>query len=353
MTHSSLEKCNMVEQGYQPGSCAVQTKEGVKKRACDVTFRKSAEGSYERIIKSMHLSRPEDYFSIYQSGCNHSCLKCHSYEFSKFVNGEWKSSGDLANAAIEYYNQVTVFEPRERATTWHANDLCKHCGSCILTGEFSDKCPRKLKKEQVVLSPQGFGPARNIIAFTGGDIMCKPDFYVETTKRIKAEYDDLWVLLETNGYGLTPKNLEEYAAAGVDSFWLDIKAFSEETYRELCGTSNKQVIESVQRIIDLDFTLEILTLYIPGLVETDEHEKIAELIVDTDPNIPTTLLAFFPCYKLSQPIYRGPTLLEMVRSFQSIKEKGVKNLRLANLGVFVKTNNDLEFLEKTLGPKFQ
>ncbi|MCG3256448.1 MAG: hypothetical protein H7646_10295, partial [Candidatus Heimdallarchaeota archaeon] len=55
MTHSSLEKCNMVEQGYQPGSCAVQTKEGVKKRACDVTFRKSAEGSYERIIKSMHL----------------------------------------------------------------------------------------------------------------------------------------------------------------------------------------------------------------------------------------------------------------------------------------------------------
>ena len=55
---------------------------------------------------------------------------------------------------------------------------------------------------------------------------------------------------------------------------------------------------------------------------------------------------------LSPPVYRGPTMLEMVKSFHAIKEKGVRNLRLGNLGVFVKTNNDLEFLEKTLGPKF-
>ena len=352
MTQSSLQKCNMVEQGYQPGSCTVQTKEGSKKRACDVTFRKSLEGLSERIIKSMHLSRPEDYFSIYQSGCNHSCLKCHSYEFSKHVNGIWKSSNELAEATLEYYKQVTVFEPRERATTWHANDLCRHCGSCILTGEFSEKCPKKLKKDQVILSPQGFGPARNIVAFTGGDIMCKPDYYVEVTKKIKAEHDDLWVLLETNGYGLTPKNLEEYASAGVDSFWLDIKAFSNETYRKLCGTSNKQILESVQRIIDLDFTLEILTLYIPGLVETDEHEKIAELINEVDSKIPTTLLAFFPCYKLSQPVYRGPTVLEMVKSFQAMRTKGIENMRIGNLGVFVRTTRDLEYLEETLGPKY-
>ncbi len=352
MTQSTLQKCNMVEQGYQPGSCIVQSQEGIKKRACDNTFRKSSDGTTERIIKSMHLSRPEDYFSIYQSGCNHSCLKCHSYEFSKFVNGDWKSSIELVKASIDYYNQVTVFEPRERATTWHANDLCKHCGSCILTGEFSENCPRKLKKDQVVLSPQGFGPARNIVAFTGGDIMCKPDFYVEYAKKLKAEYDDLWILLETNGYGLTPQNLEEYASAGVDSFWLDIKAFSNDTYKELCGTTNQHILESVQRIIDLDFTLEILTLYIPSFVETDEHEKIAELISSVDSKIPTTLLAFFPSYKLSQPIYRSPTVLEMVKSFQAMKTKGIKNMRMGNLGVFVRTTRDLEFLEKTLGPNF-
>jgi pyruvate-formate lyase-activating enzyme len=37
-----------------------------------------------RIIKSISLSRPEDYLSIYQSGCNFSCLKCHSREFSQY-----------------------------------------------------------------------------------------------------------------------------------------------------------------------------------------------------------------------------------------------------------------------------
>ncbi|MCG3220490.1 MAG: radical SAM protein, partial [Candidatus Heimdallarchaeota archaeon] len=168
----------------------------------------------------------------------------------------------------------------------------------------------------------------------------------------KKELDDFWILLETNGYGLTPQNLEAYAAGGVDAFWLDIKAYSEDIYRELCGTSNEQILDSVQRIIDLGFTLEILTLYIPFFVETDEHEKIAELIVNIDPSIPITLLAFFPSYKLSSPLYRAPMVSEMVRSFKKMKEVGVKNLRIGNLGVFVKEREDLEYMESNLGKNF-
>ena len=343
--------CSMVSQGFSPGSCMVQVGKDAEKRACDSTLRNGDDG-LERVIKSVHLSRPEDYLSIYQSGCNHDCLKCHSHDFSKVLNGRWMSTDQIAKSAAEYRENVTVFEPRKAATSWHAHRLCRHCGSCVLYGEYSEKCPRKLKPEQIVLSPQGFGPARNIIAFTGGDILCKPEFYIEVAKKIKKENDDLWILLETNGYGLTPKNLEEYASGGIDAFWLDIKAYSEDTYKKLCGTTNKQILESVQRIVDLDFTLEVLTLYIPFFVETDEHEKIAELIASVDPKIPTTLLAFFPCYKLTEPIYRAPRREEMVDSYKAMKNKGLKNLRIGNLGTFLKDNSDMHYLEEQLGKDF-
>jgi len=127
-------KCLLVDQGVPPGDCLTITPTGEKKRACEVTLR-IREGVYERIIKSMHLSRPEDYFSVYSSGCNHNCLKCHSSEFSKNVNGEWISIDMLAVIASDYCRSVTVEEPRSRATMWHAEDLCLHCGSCILHGK--------------------------------------------------------------------------------------------------------------------------------------------------------------------------------------------------------------------------
>ena len=87
-------ECLLKQQVIPQGNCSTFTVNGEKKKACEVTLRKK-NGQYERIIKSKHLSRPEDYFSVYQSGCNHDCLKCHSSEFSKRVNGQWLSVDEL------------------------------------------------------------------------------------------------------------------------------------------------------------------------------------------------------------------------------------------------------------------
>lgn len=343
--------CTMIDQGYSRGSCLVETSNGKQKLACVATLRDNSDSRKERLIKSLLLSRPEDYLSIYQSGCNHTCLKCHSHEFSKAVTGKWMSAADIAHVAKEYQKHVTVFEPREAATSWHAHRLCNHCGACVYVGKRSTNCPGKLTPDQIVLSPQGFGPARNIVAFTGGDVLCRPEFYIEATEKIKEVSMDFWVLLETNGYGLTPKNLDAYAEGGVDAFWLDIKAFTEETYRKLCGTTNDHVLSSVERIVNHGFTLEILTLFIPGLVEIDEHIRIAELIAKTDPDIPTTLLAFFPCYKLLAPDYRSPTAQEMINSYVAMQEAGLNNIRMGNFGVFVKSDQDKLLLNEAIDAK--
>lgn len=336
-------KCPLKALGLEPGACQTRTLDGQLQPACQVTLRKNKDGKHERLIRSMHLSRPEDYFSVYQSGCNHTCLKCHSAEFSKVANGEWISSSELGLIAKDYRQEITVWEPRERATMWHAGTLCKHCGSCRLTGIQSPRCPQILDPTQVTSSVQGYGPARNIIAFTGGDLTCRPEYYAEAAHAIKkAAGHDMWVLLETNGYALTKPNLDILKNGGLDAFWLDIKAFDPKIYKKLCGTSNQTVLESVHLSHDEGFVLEILTLYIPGWVGTDQHTAIAQLIADTDPNIPTTLLAFFPSYKLSD--IRPPSLQEMIQSVQAMQNQGLKNLRLGNVGVFVKTQKDYELL---------
>jgi pyruvate-formate lyase-activating enzyme len=220
---------------------------------------------------------------------------------------------------------------------------------CVLWDEKHPLCPNVLKPDQVVLSPQGWGPARNIVAFTGGDVACRAEFYARVAEEIKRECSDLWVLLETNGYGLTPRNLEVLASGGVDSFWLDIKAYREDVYKRLCGTTNKWILEAPKLIVDMGFVLEVLTLYIPGWVELDQIAKIAELVAEVDKSIPFTILAFFPEYKLRD--VRPPNLYEMIAAYYVAKGKGLENVKLGNVHVFAKSPEDVELLVNLLGAR--
>lgn len=318
--------CNLETQGYTRGSCLTDTGKNLLP-ACKCTLQEKDE-TVLRLIKSAHLSRPEHYFSIYQSGCNLSCKKCHSYEFSQFVNGDWFSPEQILDLATSYQLLVSYTEKRENVTAFHGMDLCKCCGSCV-TDVRSPYCPAVLDPTQIILSPQGWGPARNIVGFTGGDVTCCPEFYAECTRLIKKE-TDLYVLIETNGYGLTPENLDILKTAGVDSFWLDIKAFDDKIHKKLTGVSNERILEVPQEIKELGFVLEVLSLYIPQWVETDQIQKIAELLVGVDPEIPFTILAYFPAYKM---VVRPPTFDEMADAYEAAKNAGLQNVRIGNLGV--------------------
>ncbi len=336
--------CNLIKQGYPQGSCLVEV-DGKKYFACEVTIKSSDNGPL-RLISAIHLSRPENYLSIYQSGCNFSCRKCHSWSFTKIAKGDWWSPADILRACKEYEKEVTLREPRERATAFHAHSTCRCCGSCVMYGRRSPHCPNMIQKKDIVLSPQGWGPARNIVAFTGGDLTCSPEFYIKCTERIKSE-TDLWVLIETNGYGLTPKTLDELKDAGVDSFWLDIKAFDSGDHKWLTGCFNRHILRLPEEIVKRGFVLEVLSLYIPKLIETDQLRKIAQLIFDVDPEIPFTILAFFPEYQMKR--FKPPKLEEMIEAYNEVKSVGLKNVRLGNTSIFAHSEEDLNILKQKVG----
>jgi len=231
---------------------------------------------------------------------------------------------------------------------WHASDLCAHCGLCIEYGVRGKYCPGKLKEAQIVFSPQGYGPARNIISFTGGDVYCCYELYCDIFSKIKKEYgDELWIHIETNGYGLVRPILERLYSSGLDSIWLDMKAFHDDVYRKLCGTTNKWILEVPQVCKDLGIVLEVVLLYIPGIVELNEIMTFGKYLAEVDRRIPVMVLAFFPRYKLSDR--REPTYDEMVSAYRILRNMGMENVKLGNVGVFCKTNDEVDKLIAEIG----
>jgi len=253
---------------------------------------------------------------------------------------------DVLKACKEYERGVTIREPRERATAFHAHESCRCCGACVMHGKRSSLCPRMIQKKDIVLSPQGWGPARNIVAFTGGDLTCCPEYYADCARLIKAE-TDLWILIETNGYGLTPQNLDILKEAGVDSFWLDMKAYDGTDHKWLTGCFNRNILKLPEEIVKRDFVLEVLSLYIPNLVETPQLKKIARLLFDINPEIPFTILAFFPEHQMKR--YKSPKVSEMISAYNEVKAIGLVNVRLGNTGIFATSEEDHHLLKEKVG----
>ncbi|MEM0049097.1 MAG: hypothetical protein QW424_00205 [Candidatus Bathyarchaeia archaeon] len=148
----SYEGCRLVKQGFKPGSCLTYYS-GEWKPACKVTLMCKNNTPYRLIYSYAHKS-PEQYLSIYQSGCNWSCKKCHSWRFTRYASGVWMSPKDIARISEEYYmrNRENMYkEPRSNVTSWHAHELCRGCGSCIILGRRSKYCPGKLRLDQLTL----------------------------------------------------------------------------------------------------------------------------------------------------------------------------------------------------------
>ena len=204
--------------------------------------------------------------------------------------------------------------------------------------------------EQYVLSRKrkGFGPARNIVAFTGGDLTCRPEFYAQCATLIK-DQTRLWTLIETNGYGLPPRALDLLQTHGVDAFWLDIKAWDDDTHRWLTGCTNKQILKLPAEILQRGFVLEVLSLYIPEVVGSNQLEKIARHLASVDARVPFTILAFFPEHRMTG--HRSPTTAEMIAAYERVKTAGLQKVRLGNIGVFAKSEADYQLLTRHVAPE--
>ncbi len=130
--------------------------------------------------------------------------------------------------------------------------------------------------------------------------------------------------------GFESEETIEFLSGYIDAVNIDLKAFSDKFYRNICGGKLDPVLKNIKRFYKLGVWLEISTLVIPGFNDNeDEIRKIAEFIASISKDIPWHVIRFFPMY-LMQDV--EPTPIEtLLRAAEIGKEEGLRYVYLGNV----------------------
>jgi pyruvate formate lyase activating enzyme len=105
---------------------------------------------------------------------------------------------------------------------------------------------------------------------------------------------NVWV---SNGF--FSKETLDYIGQYLDAINIDLKSFSNEFYKKICGARLQPVLDSIKRVQERGIHQEITTLLIPRENDSDvELKQIAEFIAGVDKNIPWHISRFHPDYQM-------------------------------------------------------
>lgn len=190
-------------------------------------------------------------YSLATAGCNFKCLHCQNYSLSQAdgipesVPSHWKSPDDVVGAAVAAGCQSISYTYSEPTVFY----------------EFAYDCS---------LAAQEAG-LRNVFV--------------------------------SNGY--MSREAALMLAPVLGAINIDIKAFTERFYATVCRAKLQPVLDNVSFFREQGVWVEVTTLIIPGLNDSDEELRdIASFLVALDPNIPWHVSAFFPTFKM---LDRRPT----------------------------------------------
>ncbi|NLL63602.1 MAG: radical SAM protein [Ruminococcaceae bacterium] len=160
------------------------------------------------------------------------------------------------------------------------------------------------------------------IAFTYNEPLIAFEYVLDTAKL--AQNEGLEIVLVTNGQINEPylKQLLPYVSA-----WnIDLKCFSEETYKKLGGDFNT-VLKTIE-LAQATSHVEITTLVVPKISDNeDEMYEMAKFLASLNPDIPLHLSRYFPCYKYDEPA----TDINKMKKLKEIASKHLNRVRLGNM----------------------
>jgi len=192
-----------------------------------------------------HFRPGTQSFSVATVGCNMRCLNCQNAEISQMprdrnqIQGQEVPPHALVQAALEHRCRSIAYTYTEPAIYWdYAYDT-----ACL--------------------------------AHTKG-------------------LENVFV---TNGY-LSEESLQEIAPY-LDAANVDLKSFRDRTYRTICGARLQPVLDTIRRMKQLGIWIEVTTLLIPDLNDSDEElKRMAQFIYEIDPGIPWHVSRFHPTYRM-------------------------------------------------------
>ena len=236
-------RCKIANQ--KRGTCGVrENREGV---LYSLVYGRAISWAVDPIEKKplYHFHPGSDIFSIATVGCNLRCGHCQNHNISQLSRKKEKIEG------------------------------------------------RDLSPERIISQAKATGCLS--IAYTYTEPTIFFEYAYDTS--ILAKQNNLNNVFVTNGY-MSEEALKEVSPF-LDAANCDLKSFSEDHYRKICGGRLKFVLHTLELMKELGIWLEVTTLVIPTLNDSEgELRKIAEFILQLGKDTPWHISRFYPSYRM-------------------------------------------------------
>jgi pyruvate formate lyase activating enzyme len=131
----------------------------------------------------------------------------------------------------------------------------------------------------------------------------------------------------SNGNG-TPQVLE-YLRPWVDLYKVDLKSFDDRHYHQLGGRL-QPILDTIRRLHEMGFWLEIVTLVIPGFNDSDDElQRLTQFIASVSADIPWHATGFHKDYKMTDP--DNTTAETLMRAVAIGRRSGLRYVYAGNL----------------------
>ncbi|MEF8879355.1 MAG: AmmeMemoRadiSam system radical SAM enzyme [Candidatus Thermoplasmatota archaeon] len=240
--------------------------------------------------------------------------------------------GSCSSVAVDPIEKKPLyhFKPGTKALslgTVGCNFRCMHCQNATISRASPDDFPymKNYSPEEIVSLAKDKGCEG--IAWTYNEPGIWYEFSFDTAKL--AHEEGLYNVYVTNGY-IQEEPLREIAPY-LDALNIDVKAFNNDFYKEVCKARLKPVLESCELSKKLGLHLEVTYLIIPGYNDSEEEiqdfcswvtEKLGE-------ETPVHFSRFHPDYKMRDV---SMTSIETMNQAHEIaKESGIQHPYLGNV----------------------
>ncbi len=127
---------------------------------------------------------------------------------------------------------------------------------------------------------------------------------------------DTKTILSTNGFLLDSEFIRGMEDASLGEVHIDLKAYSQEVHERYTGQSNQRVLNAIKLLNASELSFEVITVFIPDIIDNDEIERIAKFLSGIDDTIKYRIIRYVPVGHVS----RRPTEEEIKRAVSIAKE---------------------------------
>ncbi|HIQ01457.1 MAG TPA: AmmeMemoRadiSam system radical SAM enzyme [Anaerolineales bacterium] len=214
--------------------------------------------------------------------------------------------------------------------TYGCNFRCPFCQNWNISqqrelDERADFLGRAAAPEMLIETCRHYGAT--MIAYTYNEPTVFFEYTYDTTKL--AHEHGIRNVYVSNGF--MSQEMLEMIEPYLDGINVDLKAFTEDFYREQCQARLEPVKRNIRTIAqEMDIWIEVTTLLIPGLNDSDDELKaMAEWLAEVDSDIPWHVTAFHPDYQM---LDRPPTSqIALARAYEIGREAGLHHVYVGNV----------------------